>query len=46
MLKEKDFFSFNSLDQKLINRATNLMDGFSMEMTINEVEVKSMFSFY
>jgi len=45
MLKEKDFSSFNSLDQKLIDRASNLMDGFSMEMTMNDVEVQSMFSF-
>lgn len=41
ILKGKDFSSFNSLDEKLINRATNLMDGFSMEMTMNEVEVQS-----
>ncbi|KAL5232903.1 hypothetical protein ACI65C_000313 [Semiaphis heraclei] len=41
ILKGKDFSTFNSLDEKLINRATNLMDGFSMEMTKNEVEVQS-----
>ncbi|XP_001945062.1 EH domain-containing protein 3 [Acyrthosiphon pisum] len=41
MLKEKDFSSFNSLDQKLIDRASNLMDGFSMEMAMNDVEVQS-----
>lgn len=45
MLKKKDFSSFNSLDQKLIDRASNLMDGFSMEMAMNEVGVQSMFSF-
>ncbi|KAF0753342.1 EH domain-containing protein 3-like [Aphis craccivora] len=41
ILKGKDFSSFKSLDQKLINRATNLMDGFNIEMTMNEVEVQS-----
>lgn len=43
ILRVKDFSSFSSLDKKLIDRATNLMDGINMEMTINEVEVTSMF---
>uniref|UniRef100_A0A2S2P5X6 EH domain-containing protein 3 n=1 Tax=Schizaphis graminum TaxID=13262 RepID=A0A2S2P5X6_SCHGA len=41
ILKGKDFSSFNNLDEKLINRATNLLDGFNMEMTMNEVQVQS-----
>lgn len=42
ILKGKDFSSFNSLDKKLIDRATNLMEGFDMEMTISYAEVQSM----
>jgi len=42
MLKTKNFNSFHSLDEKLINRATNLLDGLNIEMTLNE-EVLSMF---
>lgn len=38
-----DFSTFNKLDKKLINQASNLMDGFNMAMTKNEVEVQSMF---
>ncbi|VVC40736.1 EH domain-containing protein, N-terminal,EH domain,Dynamin-type guanine nucleotide-binding (G) [Cinara cedri] len=41
VLKNRDFSSFKSLDEKLINRATNLLDGLNIDIAVNEIEVKS-----
>ncbi|XP_050443770.1 EH domain-containing protein 3-like [Adelges cooleyi] len=41
LLRQKDFTTFNSLDEKLIHRAENLLDGMDIEMTVNDVEVFS-----
>ncbi|XP_050425723.1 EH domain-containing protein 3-like [Adelges cooleyi] len=41
LLRQKDFSTFNGLNDKLIKRAQNLLDGMNVEMTTNDVEVLS-----
>ncbi|XP_050529614.1 EH domain-containing protein 4-like isoform X2 [Daktulosphaira vitifoliae] len=41
ILKQKDFTNFKSLDEKLINRASNLLDGININISVDDIEVNS-----